>query len=75
VADNQSVAAVTGVDRRVLVAPDSRRGADLLPRMRGRLVDLGADADAHEVANRVAGGEPSHLPEADHAIPTGGTAS
>ncbi|SFR86848.1 Cellulose biosynthesis protein BcsQ [Halomicrobium zhouii] len=70
VADNQSVAAVTGVDRRVLVAPDARRGADLLPRMRGRLVDLGSESDAL-VANRAGGGEPTHLPEADHVVPTG----
>jgi len=70
VADNQSVAAVTGVDRRVLVAPDARRGADLLPRMRGRLVDLGSESDAL-VANRVADGTPTHLPEADHVVPTG----
>lgn len=71
VADNQSVAAVTSVDRRVLVAPDARRGGDLLPRMRGRLVDVGTEADAL-VANRVDGERPGHLPEADYAIPDGG---
>ena len=70
VADNQSVAAVSAVDRRVLVAPDARRGGDLLPRMRGRLTDLGTRSDAL-VANRVADGDPAVLPEADHAVPVG----
>lgn len=69
VADNQSVAAVHAVDQRALVAPDARRGGDLLPRMRGRLVDLGAEADAL-VTTRVDGESPTHLPEADHAVPT-----
>lgn len=70
VADNPSVAAVTAVDERVLVAPDSRRGGDQVPRVRGRLVDLGADVDAL-LANRVDGETPTHLPEADHVVPTG----
>lgn len=70
VADNQAVAAVTAADRRVLVAPDSRRGADALPRIRGRLVDVGVRADGL-VANRVDGEEPTHVPEADHDVPTG----
>ena len=70
VADNPAVAAATTVDERVLVAPDSPRGGDLLPRMRGRLVDLGAQADAL-VANRADGESPTHLADADHAVPTG----
>ena len=45
VAANQAVAAVQAADRRILVAPDTRRGNDHLPRMRGRLVDIGFDAD------------------------------
>ncbi len=70
VADNQSVAAATAAEQRVLVAPDARRGGDLLPRMRGRLIDVGASPDAL-VANRVAGDAPAHLPEADHVVPVG----
>ena len=70
VADNQSVAAVGGVDHRVLVAPDARHGADLLPRMRGRLVDVGAESDSLAVT-RVDGERPTHLPEADYAVPAG----
>lgn len=54
VAANQSVAAVTGADRRVLVTPDTRRGADALPRMADRLDDVGPPADL-ELANRETG--------------------
>lgn len=70
VAGNQAVAAATSADRRVLVAPDTGRGADRLPLMRGRLVDLGVEPDAL-VVNRVRGDDPSALPEADHAVPAG----
>jgi MinD-like ATPase involved in chromosome partitioning or flagellar assembly len=70
VADNQSVAAVTSVDQCLLVAPDARRGGDLLPRMRGRLVDLGTESDAL-VATRVSEEDPVHLSGADYAIPAG----
>lgn len=70
VADNQSVAAVSSVDQRVLVAPDARRGGDLLPRMRGRLVDLGTESDAL-VANRVSDGNPAHLSGAEYVVPAG----
>ncbi|PSP92700.1 ParA family protein [Halobacteriales archaeon QS_4_62_28] len=68
VSANQAVAAVRAADRRVLVAPATRRGTDHHPRMRGRLVDLGFDVDAL-VAN-FADDAPS-LPDADHEIPTG----
>lgn len=70
VADNAAVAAVTTADERVLVAPDSRRGNDFVPRIRGRLVDIGAEADGL-LANRVDGETPAHLPEADHVVPAG----
>lgn len=71
-AANQAVSAATAVDRRVLVAPASQRGADLLPRMRGRLVDVGSDVD-DVLLTRAPEGDPADtpLPEADYAIPTG----
>ena len=50
-AANQSVAAATAADRRVLVTPDTRRGADALPRMAGRLRDVDAPAE-FELSNR-----------------------
>lgn len=56
VAANQAVAAVTVADRVALVAPDSRRGADALPRAADRLRDLGVVPDC-EVANAGVGGE------------------
>jgi len=65
VAANQAVAAATTAQRRALVAPDSRRGADLLARQRGRLRDIDAPADA-VVATR-AGDELA--PDADFAVP------
>jgi len=68
VSANQAVAAVRVADRRVLVAPGTRRGNDHLPRMRGRLVDLGFDADAL-VATFVDDASP--FLDADHEIPTG----
>lgn len=46
VATNQAVAAVTAVDRVVLVTPGTRRGADALQRMRARFRDVGVTADA-----------------------------
>lgn len=56
VAANQHVAAVTATDRHALVAPDSQRGADAVPRLRDRLADLDADAPGDfVVANRVHG--------------------
>jgi cellulose biosynthesis protein BcsQ len=70
VASNEAVTGVTAADCRVLVAPATRRGADLLPRQRGRLVDVGVDAD-RILANRAPGTDPAAtpLPDADHAIP------
>ncbi|MBO4247862.1 ParA family protein [Halomicrobium sp. IBSBa] len=65
VADNQAVAAVRGADQRALVAPATRRGNDHLPRMRGRLVDLGFDADA--VVGTFADGETAL--SADYELP------
>lgn len=46
VAANQSIAAVTSVDRVVLVTPATERGADSLQQMRARLRDIGVAADA-----------------------------
>lgn len=68
VADNQAVAAVRAADRRVLVAPATERGNDHLPRMRGRLVDLGFEADA-VVATFADDG--AVLSDPDHELPTG----
>jgi hypothetical protein len=66
VAANQSVAAATTADRRVLVTPDTRRGADALPRMAGRLRDVDAPADV-ELSNR--GGVV--VERADASVPAG----
>ena len=68
VADNQAVAAVRVADRRVLVAPATRRGNDHLPRMRGRLVDLGFEADG---VVATFGDEGAALDDPDHELPTG----
>jgi cellulose biosynthesis protein BcsQ len=68
VAANQSVAAVTTADRRVLVTPDTRRGADALPRMAGRLRDVDAPAE-FELSNR--GGRV--VERADAHVPAGPT--
>jgi cellulose biosynthesis protein BcsQ len=46
VASNPAVAAVTAVDRSVLVAPASRRGRDGVQRASDRLADLGAEPSA-----------------------------
>ncbi|MFB6281932.1 MAG: ParA family protein [Haloferacaceae archaeon] len=51
VAANQAIAAVNACDRTGLVAPATDRGTDGRERMRARLRDLGADADA-DVATR-----------------------
>lgn len=71
-AANPAVGAATTVGRRLLVAPATRHGADLLPRMRGRVVDVGAAVDG-VLVNRADGTDPGDtpLPEADHAIPAG----
>lgn len=69
VASNPAVAAVTTADRRALVVPDSRRGADLLPRMRGRLVDVGTDPDATVLAR--ADDPPVAEVAADYVVPEG----
>jgi len=53
VAANPSVAAVTAADRVALVAPDTERGVDGVQTQRGRLADVGAEADL-VVANRTA---------------------
>lgn len=66
VAANQAVAAATTADRRVLVTPDSRRGADALPRMAGRLRDVDAPAE-FELSNR--GSEV--VERADTSVPEG----
>lgn len=64
VAANQSVAAVTAVERRVVVAPGTARGADALQRTRALLSDLGTTVDA-AVSTR------GELPAADAALPAG----
>jgi cellulose biosynthesis protein BcsQ len=46
VAANQAVAAVTAADRVAVVAPDTRRGRDAVPRLRDRLADVGVAAAA-----------------------------
>lgn len=65
VATNPAVAAVTSVERVGVVAPSSPRGADAVQRVRGRLADVGTEADL-VVANR-AGGD--HPVDADLAVP------
>ncbi|WP_423743579.1 ParA family protein (plasmid) [Haladaptatus sp. SPP-AMP-3] len=57
VAANQAVAAVHAADTVTLVAPASRLGADAVQGMRGRLSDLGTDADT-VLANRADGEHP-----------------
>ncbi|MEF8820323.1 MAG: ParA family protein [Haloferacaceae archaeon] len=61
-AANQAVAAVDVADRVAVVAPGSTRGADAVGRTRGRLRDVGSEADL-VVANR--GG----LDDADVRVP------
>ena len=68
VAANQAVAAVTTADRRALVAPATQRGADLLPRQRGRLHDLDAPAD-HVVSTRTDADGAVTVEDADHDLP------
>lgn len=71
-AANQAIGAATTVDERILVAPASRRGGDLLPRMRGRAVDVGAEVDA-VLGNRTGSTDPEDTPlsGADYALPSG----
>lgn len=73
VAANQSLGAVDAADRVALVAPDTTRGADALPRMAARLRDVDSPATA-EVANR---GDGSEIERATVAVPEGppGTAA
>ncbi|WP_324664892.1 ParA family protein [Haloarcula sediminis] len=68
VAANQAVAALAAADRRALVAPSTRRGADLLPRQRGRLRDIDAPADA-VVATRTDASGAVAVDAADHGLP------
>ncbi|MFC4548687.1 MULTISPECIES: AAA family ATPase [Halorussus] len=69
VASNQAVAAVTEAERVAVVAPATDRGVDAVGRLRGRLADVGTEADA-VVANRVVP-EASEQPlrSADAAVP------
>ena len=64
VAANQSVAAVTAADGVTVVAPDTRRGRDAVPRTRDRLADLGVGA-VSVLYNRT--GDPPA--DADAAVP------
>jgi cellulose biosynthesis protein BcsQ len=66
VAANQSVAAATRADRVALVAPATRRGADALPRIADRLVDLDTDHDL-VVGTRATGSDA--LERADIIVP------
>lgn len=66
VAANPAVAAVTAADRVALVAPDSVRGADSLPRTRDLLSDVDARVDA--VVANFADPEDRQF-EADAAVP------
>ncbi|MEF8840131.1 MAG: ParA family protein [Haloarculaceae archaeon] len=70
VAANQSLAAVDAAGRVAVVAPDTPRGADALPRMAARLRDVDSPATV-EVANR---GEGSEIDRATVAVPEGPTA-
>lgn len=72
VAANQAVAAVTAADRVALVTPDSRRGADALPRAADRLRDLGVVPD-YEVANAGTGAGDGTVDRADGTLPASGT--
>ncbi|MEF8812602.1 MAG: AAA family ATPase [Halovenus sp.] len=65
VSGNQALAAVDAADRVVVVVPDDPRGPDALARMRERLRDIGASADA-VLATRVTG---DAIPDADAAVP------
>ncbi|WP_323191171.1 AAA family ATPase [Halostella sp. PRR32] len=64
VSTNPAVAAVTDVNNVGVVIPASHRGVDSLQRLRGRLADVGTDADL-VVSNR--GRDP--VGEADIAVP------
>lgn len=68
IAANQSLAAVTSVDRVALVAPATHRGADAVALQRDRLSDLGTDADL-VVANQSPGDHP--VSSADVTVPEG----
>ncbi|MFB6103659.1 MAG: AAA family ATPase [Halobacteriaceae archaeon] len=63
-ADNLAVAAVSAADRVGVVTEQSARGRDALSRCRGRLADVGVDAD-FVVGNRV--GEEA-FPDADVSV-------
>jgi septum site-determining protein MinD len=71
VAANQAVAAVTTADRVALVTPDSRRGADALPRAADRLRDLGVVPD-YEVANAGTGAGDGTVERTDGTVPASG---
>ncbi|KZN25065.1 cell division inhibitor [Haladaptatus sp. R4] len=68
VAANQAVAAVNAADTVAVVAPASRRGADAVQGVRGRLADLGTDADT-VLANRAESPDEDHLGDVP-TIPT-----
>lgn len=68
VASNPAVAAVTNADRRALVVPAAPRGRDALPRMEGRLSDVGVPADAVIANCRRSEGDEA-LPGADYVLP------
>lgn len=69
VAANQSLGAVDVADRVAVVAPDTARGADALPRMVARLRDVDSPATV-EVANR---GDGNEIERATVAVPEGPT--
>jgi diadenosine tetraphosphate (Ap4A) HIT family hydrolase/MinD-like ATPase involved in chromosome partitioning or flagellar assembly len=69
VAANQSIAAVTVVDRVVAVAPTTARGVDARQRCRDRLADLGVDLDAAVAVRGVDGTPESDPVDADAVVP------
>jgi MinD-like ATPase involved in chromosome partitioning or flagellar assembly len=70
VATNPAVAAVTSTERVGVVAPATPRGADALQRTRGRLADVGTEADL-VVTNRGDGPADADIavPESERADP------
>ncbi|MGB9987093.1 AAA family ATPase [Salarchaeum japonicum] len=66
VAANPAVAAVTDADRVALVFPGTPRGTDATARERGRLADVGANADLLVATRTTPDAAP---PDADHTLP------
>jgi MinD-like ATPase involved in chromosome partitioning or flagellar assembly len=69
VAANQSVSAVTAVDRVGVVAPASTRGADGVARTAARLADLGVERDLVVANEGVTPGAAADAVDADVTVP------